>query len=47
MNIHPTILTVNITKAQFSHQILFTGWCWYWFGLADAGFFEKKILLTG
>ena len=25
---------------------LFAGWCWYWFGLTGAGFFERKTLLA-
>jgi len=26
---------------------MFAGWCWCWFGLAGAGFFERKTLLAG
>ena len=40
---------MTVSSTRFLPVVLgmFAGWCWCWFGLAGAGFFERKTLLAG
>ena len=46
-------LTSPVKNLNFSHEIelhstgLFVGWCWCWFRLVGASFFERKTPLVG